>query len=479
MAKFATVAIAAILLLLGLPSNVIAQGVRVSVKDYGARGNGVADDTKAVRAAFNAVAKGGTVYFPAGTYPCDIIDIRPIQGATVNIEGIAGKSIVMKRQQDPLNIAVFFCEVKDVVLSFSKLNIDGNGKNRGFHYLLKPGNTVAMDKVVKGIFTYNMKSLSVKDCDVSNCNGDGIAAFNTTSMTVSRSIVTNVTGSGILGSRVVNMLVENNAITNAGTIPTTFILDGKPASKGIGVPITTNYGDGISGYVQHLKAYNNKITNPGRIGIVHDLAKDLGYRSNSADIQNNAIIIDNSRINNNNPPSGMWFEQSAIVNVKKNTIVIGKTKSPIATGIRFYGVSQKIDCVDNSVATKVDAQIVNDGIGVFEPEGVNVNILNNQVKGKFKSGFVISYEKTNGLINAATVSGNIFEQTLQKAVGVNIAVSSSRPLPSELSIDNNTFKGVGYKVLNINNYGGGKSKNRTKITSRANKLNSSSVEIVE
>src|SRR5262249_37338208 len=36
-----------------------------TVKDFGARGNGVADDTAAIQAAANAA---GRVFFPAGTY---------------------------------------------------------------------------------------------------------------------------------------------------------------------------------------------------------------------------------------------------------------------------------------------------------------------------------------------------------------------------------------------------------------------------
>jgi hypothetical protein len=42
----------------------------VSVKDFGAVGNGVSDDAAAIQAAIDAVeaSNGGTVYFPAGTY---------------------------------------------------------------------------------------------------------------------------------------------------------------------------------------------------------------------------------------------------------------------------------------------------------------------------------------------------------------------------------------------------------------------------
>jgi len=41
----------------------------ISVKDFGAVGNGSADDTTAIQAAINSLSStGGTVYFPAGTY---------------------------------------------------------------------------------------------------------------------------------------------------------------------------------------------------------------------------------------------------------------------------------------------------------------------------------------------------------------------------------------------------------------------------
>lgn len=46
----------------------------LSVKDFGAVGDGVANDTAAVQAAINAVVSvgGGSVYFPAGIYRCNV-----------------------------------------------------------------------------------------------------------------------------------------------------------------------------------------------------------------------------------------------------------------------------------------------------------------------------------------------------------------------------------------------------------------------
>lgn len=45
-------------------------GAVVNVIDYGAVGNGVADDAAAIQDAIDALANGGTVFFPTGTYKC-------------------------------------------------------------------------------------------------------------------------------------------------------------------------------------------------------------------------------------------------------------------------------------------------------------------------------------------------------------------------------------------------------------------------
>jgi hypothetical protein len=70
----------------------------VSVTDYGAKGDGSADDTAAVTKALSAVSAkgGGTVYFPAGSYKVSQIQVPDgvnLQGAGMTTSWIQGKVI--------------------------------------------------------------------------------------------------------------------------------------------------------------------------------------------------------------------------------------------------------------------------------------------------------------------------------------------------------------------------------------------------
>jgi hypothetical protein len=53
---------------LGISSGSTVGGMYYNVKDYGALGNGVQDDTTYIQAAINAATGGGTIFFPPGNY---------------------------------------------------------------------------------------------------------------------------------------------------------------------------------------------------------------------------------------------------------------------------------------------------------------------------------------------------------------------------------------------------------------------------
>ena len=71
----------------------------ISVEDFGAVGNGVADDTAAIQAAINSLgaSTGGTIYLPAGTYRTTAILNCTQRGVTLTGDG-ADASIIRAEQ---------------------------------------------------------------------------------------------------------------------------------------------------------------------------------------------------------------------------------------------------------------------------------------------------------------------------------------------------------------------------------------------
>lgn len=61
----------------------------VSVKDFGAKGDGVTDDTAAFQAALNGASVGGTVFVPSGTYrlTATLILVKPLSLCGVGVAG--------------------------------------------------------------------------------------------------------------------------------------------------------------------------------------------------------------------------------------------------------------------------------------------------------------------------------------------------------------------------------------------------------
>jgi hypothetical protein len=90
----------------------------VSVKDFGAVGDGVATDTAAIQAALSSLTSGGTLYFPAGTYKSGALTV-----AYDNVKLLLDNGAV-------LNFPVLGAAVKAITVNANNFSVEG-GKLQG------------------------------------------------------------------------------------------------------------------------------------------------------------------------------------------------------------------------------------------------------------------------------------------------------------------------------------------------------------
>lgn len=112
-----------------------------SVRDFGAKGNGIADDTRAIHAAIAAAPVGGTVWFPPGTYMVGkTLELRP---GTTYLGSNPESSVI--RQRDGANLDAILADENFIMnlhhtssgVQVENLGIDGNsGRNRRGHGLV-------------------------------------------------------------------------------------------------------------------------------------------------------------------------------------------------------------------------------------------------------------------------------------------------------------------------------------------------------
>lgn len=131
----------------------------ISVKSYGAKGDGVTDDTNAIKSALNDLvpAVGGTIYFPTGTY---IISETILIGGNVTIYGDGVFNSLIKLA-DNSNCNIISNDENTIMyyITIHDIGLDGNAQN----------NTSG-----SGILLHNISDSQIYNVRIANFKDDGI-----------------------------------------------------------------------------------------------------------------------------------------------------------------------------------------------------------------------------------------------------------------------------------------------------------------
>lgn len=173
----------------------------VNVKDFGAKGDGITDDTKSIQDAISYGAKrGAKVVFTKGIYMVNSLDIN------ISVEG--GKDVVIKRIVSKHNGQYDFCTIKKQNNLFVKnIVFDANSnseKNKGIP-----------------LFIYSSKNIKVEDCEFLNSSMAGLRIESSSYISIDRSNAygsSGNSGDGFYFTRSKNITVRNSSATNYSRI---------------------------------------------------------------------------------------------------------------------------------------------------------------------------------------------------------------------------------------------------------------------
>jgi len=395
--------------------------VTVSVKDFGAMGNGIADDTTAIQKAIDAVTRsgGGVVFFPSGTYK---VSLNPATSHAITIgpkltfrgEGHKNTTIALGDRQGNYNSIIAGEQPKAEISDFAMydLTIDANSTNNP---ISAKADIPGEGKPRYALQIFSGRRIRIERCKFKNQNNLNTITLNSNEELVSDAIIKNnifeTIGGGNIdydhstiytyGKRI--EIVNNYFSTRhgAGTngARTAIEIHGDDhLVKGNVIDGFTN-GINITGYA---RSSNNQIVTDNVIKEAYTGITIWSYfhRGNTVNPGLTNCIIANNQITLNikdwrklwgdTSSAGIWLEPKSDapienLNIFNNEIIFtnyadrGTVKDNLGNGINLWRHSSP-----NALAK-------------------NIRILGNKIENSMAAGIYISMRIENGEISQNTI----------------------------------------------------------------------------
>ena len=295
-------------------------GAPYNVKDYGALGNGVADDTAAINLAISAAntAGGGVVYVPAGTY---LLGVYTYTGIVTGVAGIVLRDNVdlvidgtLKVKDNAYGVGAFYGAIRSLDAGLANASITGTGTINGN----KANQTASVQ--CSNIYLTCLFNVVVNNINSVSANGMGIQLVPVTGSThtacaVQNCFVNDVTNIGIQVSHGLYCNISENRITTC----TNNCID--------------IYGDdGTASPDNGITSINGNTVGGGLVGVFVETSKRVSVVGNAIDGCTAGIAV--NRING----------APAVISISGNTI------SACATGISNTGDTGGILISNNFIA---------------------------------------------------------------------------------------------------------------------------------
>lgn len=376
----------------GLYAKLIIQDY-VNIKQCGAKGDGVTDDTEALQKAINISSK---VVIPKGTF---IVSKSLTLKDSIIIQGVGESSIIKKGGDENVYFNLFTGMQITKEYIFSNLKFDGNCNN--FKHMYSYTSDFAGYKQLEtanewNLFTSSADILVIENCKFNNIHGNVISNAS------NNIIVNNCDFNNIEGASAVklwggqNLWVVNSRFNNVNVFPDTLYINGAETAfeEAVSNKYSMQYGDAVSSFCRYSFIHNNLFKNISRMAFTHDMNSALNITGDNCSIcTNNIIIHDSDRLKNSNPQSSIWIEQAKNTIVKGNKIYYKNRNinEQISTAIIVtHSMKDSANTItDNIIRCDEFNHHLEMGIRTGYAEKGNTNACDNIIKGKALYGIAI------------------------------------------------------------------------------------------
>lgn len=434
----------------GLYAKLIIQDY-VNIKQCGAKGDGVTDDTEALQKAINISSK---VVIPKGVF---VVSKSLSLKDNAVIYGIGEDSVIKKSGDENVYFNLFTDMQLTKKYTFSTLTFDGNCNNfkHMYSYTTDFGGYKQLETANEwNLFTSSADILVIENCKFNNIHGNVISNAS------NNIIVNNCDFNNIEGASAVrlwggqNLWVINSRFNNINVFPDTLYINGAETTfeDAVSNKYSMQYGDAVAAFCRYSFIHNNLFKNISRMAFTHDMNVALNITGDNCSIcTDNIIIHDNKKLKNSNPQSSIWIEQA------KNTIVKGNkiyyktrnTNEQISTAIIVtHTMADSVNIItDNIIRCDEFNHHLDMGIRTGYAEKGKTNVCNNIIKGKAGYGISIyghsekakranSVIVNNNNIYLTTIDGNTSRACID-ITSINNDENNWKYLPYYVAIKNN------------------------------------------